>query len=82
MKLIDGDIFVNKETALKIESNDLDLWSVCVACRSNLTDSRYPHRHRSSAIGDISSWEMKRLLGKCKKPDKKELAKIKLVLDW
>ena len=82
MKLIDGDIFVNNEVALKIESRDLGLWSVCVACRNNLTNSRYPHQRRSSAISDLSSWETKRMLGKCKKPDKKELAKIKLVLDW
>jgi len=82
MKLIDGGIYVSEEVALKIKSNDLDLWSVCVACRNNLTNSRYPHQHWSNALSDLSSWETKRLLGKCKKPDKKELAKIKLVLDW
>jgi len=80
MKLIDGDIFVDGGAVLKIESDDLDLWNVYVACRNNLTNSRYPYRSRT--INGISPWSMKRILVKCKKPEKKELAKIKLVLDW
>jgi len=80
MKIKAGNIYIHNYGALKIIDRNTDKKWAAYICYSALPQ---PYTLEASLIKvEVPTRRLRAILGGCHAPSKKELAKIKLILDW